>query len=58
MDMFVVVLNDVIKLCVTDVLDSAVTRRFPVKTKNPQIEMKSSSNTCQTNDCYDSSIRR
>ena len=47
MDMFVVVLNDVIKLCITDVFDSAVTRRFPVKTKNPQIEMKGSSNTCE-----------
>ena len=31
MDMFFVVLNDVIKLCITDVFDSAVTRRFPVK---------------------------
>ena len=47
MDMFVVVLNDVIKLCITDVFDSAVTRRFPVKTKNPQIEMKASSNTSE-----------
>ena len=36
-------LNDVIKLCVTDVFDFvAVTRRLPVKTKNPQIEMKAS----------------
>ena len=44
--MYLVVLNDVIKLCITDVFDfAAVTRRFPVKTKNPQIEMKASSNT-------------
>jgi hypothetical protein len=33
MDMFVVVLNDVIKLCITDVFDSAVTRRFQQKRK-------------------------
>jgi hypothetical protein len=47
MDMFLVVLNDVIKLCITNVFDFAVTRRFPAKTKNPQIEMKASSNTSE-----------
>jgi hypothetical protein len=42
MDTFVVVLNDVIKLCITDVFDFAVTRRFQQK-----FEMKALSNTSE-----------